>query len=211
MICRVRVLRVALTLSVKDLKSGLKKFEFEGPLVVTHWGLSGPAVLEISAFAARQLSGSKYNARLFCDFMVGTSKHELDELLRRFAKASSKCKLGKFSPFGNLSRRFWTKVLEQSIGSTTKNWSDVSHKDISRITDLLKKYPFDIHGKDNSEEFVTAGGLDLKEFDFRTMEINKIRGLYAAGEVTNIDGVTGGVQFPKCMDKRLFIWNISGK
>ncbi len=150
--------KVQLDLSFqKDLK--LKKYKQTGPLLITHWGLSGPAVLKLSAFGARELFTTKYKARLKTNFL---SEKNSDQALRELEEHKNKNLKGLISkshPF-SLTKRFWNKVLETQGIKEMKTWQEVSKKDLQKISLTLTETAFDIKGKGVfKEEFVTAGGV----------------------------------------------------
>lgn len=171
------------------LKVSGMSFRQRGPMLVTHWGLSGPAVLKLSAFAARELYSTGYRADLFCNFNPDMSEGQLRTKLGSSPK--------DFSPdFFNLSKRFGQrlfKVLVPDVHVDSHHWAK---RDLERFVQGLRRYPFAVIGKGIfKEEFVTCGGVDLKSVDFKTMESKKFPGLYFAGEVLDVDGITGGYNF----------------
>ena len=172
------------------------QFAFKGPLLITHWGLSGPAVLKLSAFAARHLFKTGYRAELTCNFMNDKTPEVVLEELKKEQEKSPKLKVNKYSPFSGITRKFWGKLLSESGISEEHSWNEISLKSLRKISELLTRCSFHISGKGAfKEEFVTSGGVNLKELDLKTMELKKIPGLYVAGEATNVDGITGGFNF----------------
>jgi predicted Rossmann fold flavoprotein len=173
---------------------GFKK-QTQGPVLVTHWGLSGPAVLKLSAFAARWLYDRKYQAKVILNW-VGISEKEAQEtlFLERKRSASKKVFL---TPLFELSKNLWKSLLTQYSPHLIETvWSKVSKQDIQRIAQFLTLTEFTLVGKSiNKEEFVTCGGVDLKDVDPKTFQSKKVPGLYFAGEVLDIDGITGGFNF----------------
>lgn len=169
--------------------------ETKGPVLITHWGLSGPAVLKLSAFAARWLFDQKYQAKVFVNWVSLSEKDVLDTLFAaRKASASKKLFL---TPLFGLSKNFWKAFLIQ-ISETLPDtvWSHVSKDQIQKLTQLLTHSSFTLVGKSlNKEEFVTCGGVSLKDVDPKTLQSKKIPGLYFAGELLDIDGITGGFNF----------------
>jgi predicted Rossmann fold flavoprotein len=186
-----------LKLSIEGVKTKKKPgFDFRGPLLITHWGLSGPAVLKLSAFAARELFASNYKATLTCNFMDNLNSQQVVEILKVEASKNRKQKPTKFSPFKEITKRFWHRLLEVSEWDDYNNWSEVPGKKITKLAENICSYSFEVDGKGEfKDEFVTAGGVNLKEIDLRTMESKKFSGLYFGGEVTNVDGITGGFNF----------------
>ena len=169
------------------------KFRESGPLLVTHWGVSGPAVLKLSAIAARELSKMDHKFKVELN-LIGLSKKECLAELLDLKQDEAKKKVMNQRPFG-LAKRAWARVVEL-LGIQNKNWADLNKKDLQGITDMLCAYQFEVKGKTTfKEEFVTAGGVDLKQINFTTMEHKEHSSLYFAGEVLNIDALTGGFNF----------------
>lgn len=167
-----------------------------GDLLITHWGLSGPVVLRLSAWGARALFDCKYNAEAVFDFYPDVSQQALaDTLIAGKAKLADKLAVND-NPL-DLPRRFWERLLSlEGVNVSETRWRDLNHKTLHKIAEQLKHARFQLHGKGEfKEEFVTAGGVALTEIDFKTMESKKIPGLYFAGEIINVDGLTGGFNF----------------
>ncbi len=172
------------------------KFSSKGPLLVTHWGFSGPAVLKLSAFAARWLFTSNYQAVIYVNW---TAEKRLLDVKEAFFK-EKKTSLSKkvlLTPLFGLSKNLWRSLLLQINPSLEeRTFARLSPKEIDSIAETLYKMPFTMIGKStNKEEFVTCGGVSLDEIHPKTMESRKASGLYFAGEVINIDGITGGFNF----------------
>ncbi len=169
--------------------------ETKGPVLITHWGLSGPAVLKLSAFAARWLFDLKYEAKVIINW-VQLSKQEVQEALFQERKKSASKKLF-LTPLFSLSKNFWKALLTQvSPDLPELPWSKVSKEAILQLTHMLTHTELSVIGKStNKEEFVTCGGVSLKEVDPKTFQSKKVPGLYFAGELLDIDGVTGGFNF----------------
>jgi predicted Rossmann fold flavoprotein len=176
-----------------DLQVNGESFLQEGPLLITHWGLSGPAVLKLSAFAARALAETAYQGQLFINF---ESDKTADSLLQDFQACKgphAKKKLTNHNPL-SAPRRFWEKILE--LRGLDKSWADVSKIDLQGLAEAICRFPFQVKGKGVfKEEFVTAGGVDRSEIDFRSFQSKLCPGLYFAGELLDIDGITGGFNF----------------
>ena len=169
--------------------------EANGPLLITHWGMSGPSILKLSAFGARKLADIHYQ---FCIEVNWLSKDYEDilVLLKSFKKQLAKKKLLPISPFEEIPKRLWEKLVLASSALPTKNWADISKKQLSNLAYQLTKSIFKINGKSSfKEEFVTAGGIDLKEINFKRFESKLYENLFFAGEVLDIDAVTGGFNF----------------
>ncbi len=177
---------------IKIINSKLKS---SGALLITHWGLSGPAVLKLSSFAARELFEMNYNFEIEINFVPSLNFNELNKELEKVKITSSK-KIISATPLFNLPMRLWEKLIIQTKISSSLKWNDVSKKLLNSLANELTKSKFIVSGKSTfKEEFVTAGGVLLKEVDFKTMESNVLPGIYFAGEVLNIDALTGGFNF----------------
>lgn len=166
-----------------------------GALLVTHWGMSGPAVLRLSAWGARELFEKKYRARLIVNWLDEYSFDKALEILQRNKdwKENSRKKVSTNPAFSQIPVRLW-KQLVHFIGG--KNWSDVSKSEMRKLAQELTAGEFEIQGKGQfKEEFVTAGGVSLKGVDFKTMQSRVVENLFFAGEVLDIDGITGGFNF----------------
>lgn len=178
-----------------EIKIAGTKFSQQGPLLITHWGLSGPAVIKLSAWAADHLSQINYEFDVLVSW-IGAVKEDIirAELLAQM-DARRKQKVFTNSPFG-LPQRLWHRLCELSGIEESKVWGELSQRSVNRMLEFLIRCPFHIKGKTTfKEEFVTCGGVDLKEVDLETMESTVVRNLYFAGEVLNIDGETGGFNF----------------
>ncbi len=178
--------------SVKILNS---KLEQEGPLLITHWGLSGPAVLKLSAWGARILNDLNYDFTIMVNWLPGYKETTLQEQLLEIRNRESKKKISTFSPFQIPSRLWKYLITRAGIGSELR-WADLLKKNQNKLVEELTRCVFQIKGKSTfKEEFVTSGGVRLKDINFQTMESIKCPGIYFAGEVLDIDGVTGGFNF----------------
>ncbi|WP_438480392.1 NAD(P)/FAD-dependent oxidoreductase [Oleiharenicola lentus] len=166
-----------------------------GPLLVTHWGLSGPAVLKISAWGARVLHDTGYKFTLVVNwapkFTLETARAELE----RARAANPKKQLGTWGPLG-LPSRLWEKLLPAAGIALTTQWAGVPGAALRALAAQITEGEFSVTGKSTfKEEFVTCGGVKLSEVDFKTFESRLVPGLHFAGEVLDIDGVTGGFNF----------------
>lgn len=172
-----------------------KKLQSEGPMLITHWGLSGPAVLKFSSLYARELHDSGYKGQIEINFMPDKNGEELRNWLKSHQEKNKNKKLKNSNPLA-FPEAYWENLLQLLNWDPDKNWEHFSKKDFSRLIEEIESARFELQGKTtNKEEFVTAGGVELKEVDFRRMESKDIAGIYFAGEVLNIDGVTGGFNF----------------
>ena len=171
------------------------KLEQEGPLLITHWGLSGPAVLKLSAWGARQLAISNWQFSILINWLPDFNEQQLTEKFQtlRFEMASQK--IVNRNPFG-LPQRLWEFLLEHSEVNKEKRWADLPAKEQNKLIRNLCACEFAIKGKTTfKEEFVTAGGIKLNEVDANTMMSKKVSNLFFAGEVMDVDGITGGFNF----------------
>ena len=174
---------------------GAKNFKEQGPLLITHWGLSGPAVLKISAWAAREMKAANYSAKLSVNWMGVKTREDILKQLLHFKTDHAKVQIQNIYP-SVLAKRFWLKVLECANVTHDKKYADVSKQELLRICDILFSKIFLVKGKNRyKDEFVECGGVFLKEVDFKTMESKRHPGLYFSGEVLDIDGITGGFNF----------------
>lgn len=171
------------------------KFKSNGPLLITHWGLSGPSVLSLSAFAARELNKLDYDFQVQVDWLPLHSYEKIETELKDII-ASHRNKSVSTQNLFKLPKRLSEKLISKSGIDLNKYWGEVSKKELSALTETLKATKFSVKGKSTfKEEFVTAGGVELKEVNFKTMESKLIKNLFLAGEVLNIDAVTGGFNF----------------
>ena len=181
--------------AVASVKVKDSKLKASGPLLITHWGMSGPGILRLSAWGARELNEKNYQFLLQVNWLNDKDFEETLNLLKDLKDEHSKKLVVKFCPF-DFPKRLWENlVLASGINAETK-WADVSKKQISDLTMQLTNGQFQVNGKSTfKEEFVTAGGIDLKEINFKSMESKLHKNLYFAGEILNIDAITGGFNF----------------
>jgi predicted Rossmann fold flavoprotein len=167
----------------------------DGPLLITHWGMSGPAILKLSAWGARILEPLNYNFRIRINWLAGMEKEELDSILRKMKLENAKKRVGS-TPAMELPKRLWRKLVMAVGISESVIWADITKEQIKELVNQLICGIYQVHGKSTfKEEFVTAGGVELKEVNFKTFESKLHPGLYFAGEVLNIDAITGGFNF----------------
>ncbi len=165
-----------------------------GPLLITHWGISGPVVLRLSAWGARELAVVNHKFDIELNWLNKTSA-EIKELLKYFKQNNPKKNIIA-NPLFNIPKRLWGRLAQNVSIKATENFADLSNKQMEEFTRSLCASKFSVTGKSTyKDEFVTAGGLELKEVDFKTMQSKKFRGLYFAGEVLDIDAITGGFNF----------------
>ena len=169
--------------------------EASGPLLITHWGMSGPAILKLSAFGARVLAKKNYEYQVQVNWLSRPT-HKIVNVLLNLKKKHSKKQVIVRSPFEEIPKRLWERFVMATTIKTTFNWADVSHEQIDVLANQLTKSIFTAKGKSTfKEEFVTAGGVDLKEINFKNFESKLQNNLFFVGEVLNIDAVTGGFNF----------------
>ena len=171
------------------------KYRAEGPLLITHWGMSGPAILKLSSYAARHLADCQYRAPLAINWL---QRHEVDiqAALHEMSSRQPQKQLTTYNPFG-LQQRLWGYLLEKSLGArSVLRWSELNKKDINRLVNTLMNDSYQIAGRAAfKDEFVTCGGVSLKAVNPSTLESRHVPHLYFAGEVLDIDGITGGFNF----------------
>ena len=171
--------------------------EESGSLLITHWGLSGPAILKLSAWGARELAALKYQFEIIVNF-IGTASEDALEIFKNFKENEPKKSIGQAKIF-DITNRFWQRILFVFGIDTTKQLANINNKEMQKIIENLCCCRMNVTGKSTfKEEFVTAGGVDLKEMDFKTMKSKKLPNFYISGEVLNIDAVTGGFNFQAC-------------
>ena len=171
--------------------------EESGSLLITHWGLSGPAILKLSAWGARELAALKYQFEIIVNF-IGTASEDALEIFKNFKENEPKKSIGQAKIF-DITNRFWQRILFVSGIDTTKQLANINNKEMQKIIENLCCCRMNVTGKSTfKEEFVTAGGVDLKEMNFKTMKSKKLPNFYISGEVLNIDAVTGGFNFQAC-------------
>lgn len=167
----------------------------EGPLLVTHWGLSGPVVLRLSAWGARLLAETGYRARLRLDLLPDMSQDEVRACLQARKARGDRKHVGN-EPALALSRRLWQRLVEACAIPLDRAWAEVPGAGLNRLAEMGKRAVFEVAGKAAfKEEFVTAGGVALSALDLRTMACRDVAGLYCVGELIDVDAVTGGFNF----------------
>lgn len=180
------------------------KTDESGPMLITHWGLSGPAILKTSAWKARELAALKYQFDILVNF-IGIDMEEAREMFMKFRQENPKKSVGTAKIF-EITTRFWHRILWISKIDLDKNISTISSKELQDILQNLCKNVMKVTGKSTyKDEFVTAGGVNLKEINFINMTSKVIDRFYLAGEVLNIDAVTGGFNFQACWSEAWLI------
>lgn len=171
------------------------KFSASGPVLVTHWGLSGPGILRLSAWAARELASVKYDFNIRVNWDTRFTKESCIDFLKEWKSEHLKAQVKAFSAV-KMPHRLWLSMLSGIPKVLDMRWSDVSNKHIEQIAEAVCSSFFRVTGKSTyKDEFVTAGGIILKEVDFKTMRSKLLPDLYFAGEVLDIDAITGGFNF----------------
>lgn len=174
--------------------AGKTVLEDGGPILITHWGLSGPAVLKLSAWGARELHDLDYRFKIHVNWLDMDRQAVLDRLKEQ-RHAQPKKQLSNSRVF-ELPKRLWTRIIQQVVDQDDLTWADASNSSLEQLADILTRCELPVEGKSTfKEEFVTAGGVALEEIDFRRFESKLLPGLYFAGEVLDIDAVTGGFNF----------------
>lgn len=167
----------------------------DGPMLITHWGASGPAVLKMSAWAARWMADRKYKTEMVLNSLPQWNRETVKQQLMEVRKVSAKKQVINAHPPG-VTNRWWNFVVQKHNKEKDKLWADVTNEAIESWTELLTQMRLPVNGKSTfKEEFVTAGGVDLRSINFKTMESKEQKHLYFAGEVLDIDAVTGGFNF----------------
>lgn len=166
----------------------------EGPLLITHWGMSGPAILKLSAWGARVLEHYKYQFNIKVNWVPEYHPNGLLELFLKVKQIEKKTILR--TKVLDIPKRLWMNLVRASQISDETTWPEVSKYQLQTLTEQLTAGVFQVNGKSTfKEEFVTAGGVDLKEINFKTYESKLFPGLYFAGEIIDVDAITGGFNF----------------
>lgn len=169
------------------------KHQYTGPVLITHWGLSGPAVLKLSAFAAQDFFKLNYHAGISVNWIGTLNEEEVKEEIS--VNLNSKA-LVVNTPMYEIPKRLWEYLVLRSEINLSKPWIELGKKQINKLSQVLTNDNYNMQGKTTfKEEFVTAGGVNLKEVNFKTMESKLVPHLFFCGEVLNIDGITGGFNF----------------
>ncbi len=169
------------------------KHQYTGPVLITHWGLSGPAVLKLSAFAAKDFFDLDYNANILINW-TGDLNSEL--VSSDLVSCMNEKSLIVNTPLYEIPKRLWAFLLWKSDLPDNKPWNELSKKQMNKLAQVLTNDVYNMKGKTTfKEEFVTSGGVNLKEIDFKTMQSKIMPNLYFCGEVLDIDGITGGFNF----------------
>ncbi len=171
------------------------KLKSDGPLLITHWGMSGPAILKLSAFGARILNERNYEFKVQVNWVNELNNEIVREELKKIITTHSQKQLSNYRPY-LLPERLWLFLLKKSNLPLQKKWNELGKKGLNKLITVLTNDVYDVRGKTTfKEEFVTCGGVSLESIDFKTMESKVCRNLYFAGELMDVDGITGGYNF----------------
>ena len=172
-----------------------QKIKTEGPILITHWGMSGPAILKASAFGARILHDLDYQFNVNVNWVNQSNQEDVKQNLQSILKEHSKKQLSSYRPY-ELPDRLWQFLLIKNDLDGSKKWEDLGKKGINRIISSICHDTYQVSGKTTfKEEFVTCGGISLLDINRKTMESSVCPGLYFAGEIIDVDGITGGYNF----------------
>jgi predicted Rossmann fold flavoprotein len=181
--------------SLKLTLPGKKIFKQKGVVLITHWGLSGPAILKLSAWAAREMKMADYKGVLTVNWLGAEKSAEVENILNQLKIENAKNHLKNIYP-KVLPKRFWLNILNKLSIDPDKHWASISKKELNKISHVLIASQLNITGQNRyKEEFVECGGVALPEIDFKTMQSKICRHLHFAGEILDIDGITGGFNF----------------
>jgi predicted Rossmann fold flavoprotein len=196
--------------AMASVKVKNSRLEASGPLLITHWGMSGPGILRLSAWGARELAEKNYQFTIIVNWLNDTTLEETTNILRELKLEHAKKAVSKKSPFDFPNRLWESIVLASAIDHETK-WADLTKNQLTNLAHQLTNAEFQVNGKSTfKEEFVTAGGIDLKEINFKTMESKILPNLYFAGEIVNIDAITGGFNFQNAWTGGFIVANSLG-
>ncbi|MDG1915806.1 MAG: NAD(P)/FAD-dependent oxidoreductase [Crocinitomix sp.] len=171
------------------------KLKSNGPLLITHWGMSGPSILKLSAFGARVLSNLSYRFKVQVNWVNIHNINIVEEDLLNLVRLHSQKQIASIRPYF-LPDRLWRFLIEKLELDPAKKWDELGKKGVNKIVNILTNDIYDVAGKTTfKEEFVTCGGISLESIDFKTMESKVCKNLYFTGELMDVDGITGGYNF----------------
>lgn len=171
------------------------RLEFSGPVLITHWGLSGPAILKTSSVGARLLADRDYQFKVQISWLDNRKEDSVRQELFNLKAANPARQISGLFPFA-LPKRLNSYLLQRAGMDEKLNWGEVSKESVNKVIEHLMYDTYDVSGKTPfKDEFVTCGGIHLDDIDFKTMESKRVKGLHFAGEVLDIDGITGGFNF----------------
>jgi len=186
---------MGITLEQVQVKISGTKLSAEGPLLVTHWGLSGPAILKLSAWGARELAAKNWQFSIIVNWLPAFNEQTLKDKFQQVRFDIAAQKISNRNPFG-FPQRFWEYLLQQSGVNENSRWADLPAKEQNKLIKNICSQEFSVNGKTTfKEEFVTSGGIELEEIEHSTMQSRIASNLFFAGEVLNVDGITGGFNF----------------
>ncbi len=174
------------------------KLEASGPLLITHWGLSGPAILKLSSYGARMLAESSYKVKVVVNWLDEIAENDAFAILQQLQTTNPQKQISTLHPQSDsqttpMTQKLWIYLIEKAGLQPEKRWAEVGQKQMRRLASILTADTFDISGKGQfKDEFVTCGGVSLSSIDHKTLESKQHKGLYFAGEVLDIDAITGG-------------------
>lgn len=190
-----RTFNPKITIKLRSRETEKPLMTSEGPLMITHWGMSGPAILKLSAWGAKLLNEMKYRFRIKVNWLPAYSVEGVIGLFMQIKEIEAKKTVFRTKAV-DVPRRLWTNLVRASGIGETEKWADVTKTQLENLSYQLTQCEFLVEGKSTfKEEFVTAGGVTLKEIDFKTFESKILPGLYFAGEVIDVDAITGGFNF----------------
>ena len=182
-----------LSVANAEVRIQQSRLQSDGPVLITHWGLSGPGILKISAWGARELAERDYRFEVSVNWLPGENPAAIIAGLRN---TDAKRQLFARSPFPTIPKRLWLRFLAAAEIGEASTWAQVGKKNVATLVQHLSNSTFTVSGKStNKAEFVTCGGVTRDEIDFQTMESKLVHGLFFAGEVIDVDGITGGFNF----------------
>lgn len=181
-----------------SIKVAGTKLQAAGPLLITHWGMSGPAILRLSAWGARVLAERKYDFQIIVNFFAHEKPDQIRAKILALKQSSAK-KLAMNLSLEGIPKRYWLRLMEAIELKEGQRFGELSKKQTNKLIEELAQATFQVKGKSTfKEEFVTSGGVSLTEIDMKTMQAKRFPNLYFAGEVLDIDAITGGFNFQAC-------------
>ena len=199
------------TVKIKDTK-----LSSTGSLLITHWGMSGPAILKLSAWGARILHDKNYQFTIFVNWLHDIDADDCEKILKDLKLENARKSVVKKSPFASITTRLWENLVAGAginiptalVDTENIKWADLNKNQLLSLVNQLTNCRFQVNGKSTfKEEFVTAGGIDLKEINFKTMESKLHKNLFFAGEIANIDALTGGYNFQNAWTSGFIVAN----
>ena len=187
------------------------KIDLLGPLLITHWGMSGPVILKASSIGARDLFEKEYSFDLQINWLIDRNTEILFKKLQDYSILFSNKLLSKQNPF-DLPSRLWLFLIEKSNLNDNKKWGELGKKNMRKLIEFLTKDFYSVSGKTTfKEEFVTCGGVSLENIELKTMQSKIVTDLYFAGEVLDIDGITGGYNFQSAWSTGFIAGKLGGE